>query len=180
MKQILHILFFSLLFASCTTVEKSANTETDDSETEVTADPRPDWYDYTNRSYADSASFTGVGMAAAADESEAREEARKQAVARTRLAIDSYVENIREESTDQMNTDQFSSASFIMELRNTVHSLPVENDLEITEEHIVTDQSVHQIYIMAKIPRDVALLRLVERLDDSSFNQRLQQSANIR
>jgi len=175
MKLFSAVLFIIMLFASCATVEETTQKDTPDETGEISDDKRPAWYNYTNRSYADSASFTGVGMAASGNEAEANDQAYKQAVANTKLAIDRFAENVRMESTEHQGGEQFASSQFIIDLRNTVQALSLQNELQITEEHIKTEDSVHRVYIMAAIPRDMAIRRLGERLQNSEFLQRLRQ-----
>ncbi len=166
-----YYLIFPFLFflCSCATVEQPAEQDMEDDETEVT-DEGPEWYDYSNRSYADSLSFVGVGLASSVDSSTAQEQAIKQAEANLRYAIDAYAEEIRSEIVERQEGEEFNSASFILNLRNTVQNLILEDDMEITSEHVEKSDSVHHIYIKALISRQSAIRTLDDALQNDAFS----------
>jgi len=164
-----YLIFFPLLFLySCAAVEQLA--EQDIEEEEVVDDQRPEWYDYTNRSYADTLSFVGVGLASSVDSNTAREQAMMQAESNLRYAIDTYAEEIRVELAEEPGGEEFSSVDFIINLRNTVQNLLLEDDMEITSEHVNKSDSVHHIYIKALISRQSAIRALDDALQNDAFS----------
>lgn len=161
-----------IIFCSCATVEQTADDIAED-ETEMVDEERPEWYDYSNRSYADSLSFVGIGLASSIDSNNAREQALEQADANLRYAIDAFAEEIRSELAEGAGGDEFNSASFIINLRNTIHNLPLEEDIEITSEHVDKSGSVHQVYIKAEISRELAIRALDASLQNDVFSNAL-------
>jgi hypothetical protein len=170
MKLLYIITPFLLLLASCATVEEAVDEDYTDEETEVVDDDRPDWYDYANRSYADTVSFVGIGLASSVNAESAREQAEKQAKANLRLAIDKFAEEIREELAEGQDGAQFSSAGFIINLRNTVHNLAIADDVELTTEHVEKENSVHHVYIKSQIARQAAIRALDAALQNDTFS----------
>ncbi|CAN5274486.1 hypothetical protein BH23BAC3_BH23BAC3_16560 [soil metagenome] len=168
-----HLIFPFLFFLySCATVEQPPEQDIAE-ETEVVDEQRPEWYDYSNRSYADSLSFVGVGLASSVDSNTAQEQAMKQAEANLRYAIDIYAEEIRSELAERPGGGEFSSASFIINLRNTVQNLILEDDMETTSEHVEKSDSVHHIYIKVLISRQSAIRALDEALQNDAFSNAL-------
>lgn len=161
------------LLASCATVEQPVEDDYAGEEREVVDDDRPDWYDYANRSYADSLSFVGIGLASSTDAETAQEQAAKQAKANLRYAIDTYAEEIREELVEGQGGGQFRSTEFIINLRNTVHNLAIEDDVELTTEHVEKENSVHHVYIKSKIARQAAIRALDSALQNDQFSSAL-------
>jgi len=157
------------LIASCATVEEVVDEDYTD-ETEIVDDERPDWYDYTNRSYADTASFVGIGLAASTDAGTAQQQAEKQAKANLLYAIDTFAEEIREELAEGQGGGQFSSTEFIINLRNTVHNLAITDDVEHITEHIEKDNSVNHVYFKSKIDRQAAIRALSDALQNDQFS----------
>jgi len=160
------------LFASCATVEQQVEDDADVI-TEEIDDERPDWYDYANRSYADTTSFVGIGLASSTDAETAHEQAEMQAKANLRYAIDTYAEEIREELAEGQDGEQFRSTEFIINLRNTVYNLAISNDIELTTEHVERANSIHNIYIKTKISRQAAFQALDAALQNDQFSRAL-------
>lgn len=160
-----------IIFSSCATMEEVADDAdvSADTDTAQAEDPKPDWYDYSNRFYADSLSFTGVGLSAAPDPNSARDEAVKQSIAHLKLAIDFFLEEIRSELSEQNGREEFNTTDFILSLRNAIQELSIEDELEMTEEHIEKPDSVHHIYIKTEITRESAIKALHDQLDNRDF-----------
>lgn len=176
MKLYLPLLLSLFIFVSCGTMEETTvdDPEPSEDETEVVGEyAAPEWYSYTTRSYSDSASFTGIGLAASVDEAEARSKATKQAVAKLKLSVDRYAENVRTELAEESGNGEFISAEFIIDLRNAVQNISIEDELETTEEHIETGESVHRIYVKVTLSRESALNALESILDNAAFTQAL-------
>lgn len=173
MKLLYIITPFLLLLASCATVDEIVDEDYAEEETEVVDDDRPDWYKYSNRSYADTASFVGIGLASSVNVETARKQAEKQAIANLRLAIDAFAEEIREELAEGQGGAQFRSADFIINLRNTVHNLAIADDVELTTEHVEKENAVHHIYIKSKIARQAAIRALDAALQNDQFSSAL-------
>lgn len=167
-----YLTVLSLIFLySCATLEQPA--EEDIAEDEVIDEQRPEWYDYSNRSYADSLSFVGVGLASSVDSNTAQEQSMMQAEANLRYAIDTYAEEIRSDLAERPGGEEFRSASFIINLRNTVQNLVLEEDMEITSEHVEKSDSVHHIYIKSLISRQAAIQALDDALQNNAFSSAL-------
>ncbi|REL33159.1 hypothetical protein DYD21_12950 [Rhodohalobacter sp. SW132] len=171
----LNITLLALLFSACTTVETTIDDEeTVPDEVEVTEEiNRPEWYDFNNRSYSDSAGFNGIGLSAATSRDNAREKAVQQAIANLRFAVDQFVEEVRVEQAEQAGVSEFENAAFILDLRNAVQDFSLIDDIEITEEHFETSDSVHQVYIMVTLDHDVALNRVSSALGHNTFTTAL-------
>lgn len=171
MKLYLTVFVTLFIFLSCATVEEVSIDDQEPSEekTEVAEYAAPDWYSYTNRSYSDSLSFTGVGMAASVDEANGREKATNQAVANLKLSLDTFAENVRIEQAEKSSSSEFNSSEFITNLRNAVQNIAIGDQVETLEEHIETEESVHQIYIKVILSKDSALNALQNELDHAGF-----------
>ena len=173
MKLYLPVLFILFIFVSCATVEEATVDDPEPSADEVeTAEyAAPEWYSYTNRSYSDSVSFTGVGLASSVDEADAREKAKSLAVANLKLSVDRYAENVRTDQAEQSSDGEFSSPGFIFDLRNAVQNMSIADELETTDEHIETEDSVHQIYVKVTLSMGSALNALENELNHAGFTR---------
>lgn len=165
---------FLIIFYSCATVDELAEGDLAEDQTETVDDQRPAWYDYSKRSYADSLNFVGVGLASDVDSGSAHEKALKQAEANLRVSIDSHVEEIRANRAVNTGGDMFGSAEFIINLRNAVQEISV-NQMEISAEHVEKSDSVHHVYVKTTIPRQTAIEALNSALQVEEFTHLLQE-----
>lgn len=170
------LLITGLLFVSCTTTGEIQEESTQPEEQQEVADssPKPDWYNHSERSTADSTTFKGMGMAASPDSAQAHRQAEEQAAAYLKYSIDSYAEKVRRNLAEGTNGDSFNNENFMIQLRNAVKNLEISNDdLQLEEEQFKTDDNIYRIYTKATINRRVAIERLSSLLSNETFKQSL-------
>lgn len=170
------LLFIGFLTASCATTEQVSEQASESQETQerVVEDHGPDWYNHAVRSFSDSTSFFGAGLAVASDSLAAYEESLNQAKGYLNYSIDSYAEEIRNELSEGANGDQFGSRTFIRSLRNAVKNLELSEDaLEIEVEHIEKEESVHHVYTKLRIGKETAIDMLEADINHEPFTRSL-------
>lgn len=172
----------TLLFSSCASLEESGESspEPDPQSEEEPVEAGPEWYDHANRAVEDSTSFTGFGLAAAADSASAHAEARKQAVAHLKVSIDRYAENVRRERADDAGGEKYDTPRFILDLRNAVQQLNLDSSLALTVEHVEKEGAgaVHNIYIRASMGKQEAFSALEAALGNAEFVSTVRESAS--
>lgn len=171
-------LFLGFITSSCATTEQSQETPVDKQVSEDTENKEqqgPAWYDHSNRSFSDSTTFVGVGLAVASDSSQAHEESMRQAKGNLNYSIDAYAEEIRKNLSEGSNGDQFSSSSFVLSLRNAVRNLQLTDEvLQIDTEYIEQEESVYHVYSRLRIGKDRAVEMLESAINNDTFVRSLQ------
>lgn len=176
MRKLLSFIFLACLFYSCSSAgQMQSDTEASDDEsadntpTEESVAP---WYDHTNKAYSDSLEFTGLGMALAADSSEAMEVSMIQARENLEYAIDSFAEDIRRELTESDN--ELNSGRFLLSLRIAVNGLEFsDGDLTISTEYSARDNGSVIAYSMISIPKEMAIDMLASAIENDTFSRSL-------
>lgn len=176
-KSLYALLLFGVIAISCATTEHVSEESSEPQETQeqlVSEDRGPDWYNHAVRSFSDSTSFFGAGLAVASDSLAAYEESLNQAKGYLNYSIDSYGEEIRNELLEGANGDQFGSRAFIRSLRNAVKNLELSEDaVEIEVEHIEKEESVHRVYTKVRIGKETAIKMLEAGINNETFSRSL-------
>ncbi len=169
--------FFGLLMgiivaAGCTPSEPLTEMEQAEfEEEEVSAAPA--WFDERIYSEADSAAVYGYAMASATDSATAAELSAESALENLRFEIDRRAESIRSELAENNGNGEYSSPSFIIQLRNAVQAIDITG-ADMSFGHEETREGVHIVYTRAAISRNQVYSILVDQLSDRQFIDRLQ------
>ena len=181
-KSILTTLITVFLVAACSSAGQmqSSNSNKGTDGSSASDDMVASWYDHTNKAYSDSTEFVGLGMAVAADSSEAMEVSMSQASANLGYSIDSYAENIRRELADDADENGVSSGSFIQSLRSAVNGLQFsESDLSETVEYEMKENGAVIAYSKVSVRRHLAIDRLASSIDNNTFSSSLRESLSL-
>lgn len=159
---IIAALFSGLLLSACSPTEPLQE-EVEEPEEIPGA---PSWYDDLEHSYADTVSFYGIAMAAAADSAEAAELSLTEAKENLRFAIDEFVEKVREKAGEE--SANYNSPEFIIRLRNAVNEMDLSG-AESEIKHLEENTIAHHVYSKTVLSRSDALDILSGIIDDSAF-----------
>lgn len=180
-KSVLTSILAALIFSACSSTGQvqSSDTERNTDGDAATNDMAAQWYDHSNKAYSDSTEFAGLGMAIAADSSQAMQTSMSQARENLEFAIDSYAEEIRKNLAEDSENTDFGSGSFILSLRQAVNGLQFsENDLSSMVEYSVNNNNAVIAYTRVSVPRDEAINMLASAIEDSTFSNSLKQSSS--
>lgn len=179
-KQFLSLVLFAFLFYSCSSAGQM-QTETPESDSENSTpveETVAPWYDHSNKAFSDTLEFTGLGMALAADSSEAMTVSMDQARENIKYAVDSYAENIRRQMTEGESDHELNSSSFLLSLRAAVNGLRFsDSDLTVTTEYSARNNGSVVAYSMIKISKGMAIDMLGSAIENDSFSRSLSNSA---
>lgn len=182
MKTLLAYIFLGFFFYSCAQVEQVQESPSD-SQTPpevMVEDGAPSWYDHAQRSYHDSAEFSGTGMAISSDSLVAVEKSTEQAKKFLEYSIDSYAENVRRKLISETSSSELDSDRFVLSLRQAVNNMLFpENDLTIEIEHVIMNGSVHRVYSRVRLDRKRALDILAPAVENDLFSRSLRQESSM-
>jgi len=179
-KQFLSLLSLGFLFYCCSSagqVQSDTATPEPDYSGTTAAQTVAAWYDHSGKAYSDSLKFTGLGMALAADSSEALEVSIAQARENLEYAVDSYAENYRRQLTESEDGNELSSPGFLLSLRRAINNLQFsDSDLTFTSEYSARDNGSVIAYSMVSYPKDLALDMLASTIENDTFSRLLRDS----
>lgn len=181
-KSVLTSIIAAFIFSACSSTGQvqSPNADSSTDGKSGTDDIAAPWYDHSNKAYSDSTEFAGLGMAIAADSSEAMQTSMSQAREFLAYAIDSYAEEVRKGLAEDSGNSDYGSASFILSLRQAVNGLQFsESDISSMVEYSVNNNNAVIAYSRISIPREVAINRLASAVDNSSFSNSLRESSSL-
>lgn len=179
-KPVLTSIVAVFIFSACSSAGQMQTSDTDSNtgDNSGTDDIAAPWYDHSKKAYSDSTEFVGMGMAIAADSSEAMKTSISQAREFLTYAIDSYAEEIRKDLAENSENSDFGSGSFILSLRQTVNGLQfLESDISSIVEYSVNNNNAVIAYTKISIPREVAINMLASAIGNSSFSNSLRESS---
>jgi len=181
-KSVLTSIIAAFIFSACSSTGQVQTPSTDrstggNSATDNLAAP---WYDHSNKAFSDSTEFVGMGMAIAADSSEAMQTSMSQAQEFLEYAIDSYAEEIRKDLAENSENSDFGSDSFILSLRQAVNGLQFsESDISSMIEYSVNDNNAVIAYTRISIPKEVAINMLASAIENRTFSSSLSESSSM-
>lgn len=152
------LLLLTFAFA-CSPTDTVTETEPEEEAEDHYHYAAPGWYHSLEQSKADSVSFYGIAFAASSDSADAAQQSTQLAEKNLLLAIDQFAEDVRAELAEE--SDQFSSAEFIITLRNIVTEMDL-SEADYETEHVHYRESVHHIYSKGTIPIETVKQRLAE------------------
>lgn len=179
-KTVLTSIIAAFILSACGSAEQvqSPNEDRSMDGNSGTNDLVAQWYDHSNKAYSDSTEFAGMGMAIAADSSEAMQTSMSQAREYMEFAIDSYAEEIRKDLAENSENSEFGSGSFILSLRQAVKGLQFsENDISSMVEYSVNNNNAVVAYTRISIQRDVAINMLASAIENRTFSNSLSRSS---
>jgi hypothetical protein len=176
-KTLLTTIVMLFIFSACSSTEQMQTDNEIESDTSTNDEVAP-WYDHANRAYSDSTEFAGLGIAIAADSSEAMENSMNQARENLEFAIDSYAESVRRQLVEDAGNTDLSSGTFIYSLRQAVNNLQFsESDLSSMVEYTLNENNAVIAYSRISIPRDIAINSLASAIENSAFSNSLQEAS---
>ncbi len=164
------------LFAACSPTEiiQEEEIEPEDMpEPEEVIAEAPDWYDGQIFSSADSISFYGYSMASAADSAEAAELSVETALQNLRFEIDRHAEDARASLAEEDADAGYSQPRFIVNLRNAVREMELEN-YELDQEHEQSEDGVHYVYTRAVLAREDVSRIFESHISDERFLEKFE------
>jgi len=182
MRKLLSFIFLACFLYSCSSagqMKSDTDASDDDSADNTPAEESvAPWYDHTNKAYSDSLDFTGLGMALAADSSEAMEVSMTQARENLEYAIDSYAEDIRRGLSESESDNELNSGSFLLSLRAAVNGLEFsDGNMTIAIEYSARDNGSVIAYSMVSVPKEMAIDMLASAVENDTFSRSLRDSS---
>jgi hypothetical protein len=164
------VLVFALLFyTSCSSTEPIQTEDTSAKTVTEEDDGAPLWYNEQVSSDSDSVSFSGYAFATSSDSTEAAELSFKTAEKNLIFEIDRFAEEIRKQTADKPGGDELNSTAFILNLRQTVQRMDV-NNAERTSD-IFPENSIYRAYASLSLPRQDIVSRLASEINSTVFTE---------
>lgn len=171
-KYILPLFVMLLGLSYCSPTETVTEAPDDEEEEVVEVTVKPEWYDNSVSSRADSVFFYGYSHASASDSTEAIELAEEMAQVNLRFEIDKFTDEHRASTADSTGSELYNSAEFIIALRNVIQDLELSGAEAKTDVH-EADNGVFHAFTEVKTEKDYIINDITAMIDDTVFTDSL-------
>jgi hypothetical protein len=172
MKYFIGLILITAVFSACAATETSQDNDLDAiAETERSDNRTPEWFNRTVSSSSDSTEFNGYSHAVAVEHADASRLSEETAITNLRFEIDRFTEEVRQELEDSAGSERYSSGRFIINLRNSVQDLSLEDAERITD--FREQDGFYEVFTRAVLSREEVILKLSALVNDDEFSRAL-------
>lgn len=172
MKYFVGLILITAVFSACATIESAQDGDAiANAYNERTDEQIPEWFKRSVSSSSDNTEFSGYSQSVAPERADAFRLSEESAIVNLRFEIDRFAEDVRQELEENAGLGRYSSGRFIINLRNSVQDLSLEEAKLTTDFH--DKDGVYEVFSRAVLSREAVIVKLSALVDDDAFGRAL-------